>query len=38
MARNELVAKIAHDIAEKNRLMSEHRTAVVELDRVRKEA
>ena len=38
MARNELVAKIAHDIAEKNRLMSVQGAAIVDLERVRKEA
>jgi glycerol-3-phosphate acyltransferase PlsX len=38
MARNELVAKIAHDIAEKNRLIGEPSAAIVKLAPVRKEA
>jgi glycerol-3-phosphate acyltransferase PlsX len=38
MVRNNLVDKIAHDIAEKNRLMPAPSAAVVELDRIRKEA
>jgi glycerol-3-phosphate acyltransferase PlsX len=38
MARNELTAKIAHDIAEKNRLMAGHSAAVIEFSRARKEA
>jgi glycerol-3-phosphate acyltransferase PlsX len=38
MARNELIAKIAHDIAEKNRLMAEEQNSVIAFDKMRRGA